>query len=146
MYSKLPIRIFALLFLLIIISPLSACNVNGTKIEFSFNTSSPSNSSNEKTIYIKNDMDKLELNFELKIDSGNAIIQVLNASNNEVLWNNSYQEDSKFKIELNDIKADSEYLFKIETTQSKKVKLIITSNSKLVRDKEKPGKYIIEKK
>lgn len=146
MYSKSALRFSAFLFLFIAIFSLSACNVNGTKMEFSFNTSSLSNSSDKKSIYVNSDMDKLELNADLKIDSGDAIIQVLNASNDEVIWNNSYQEDSKFKIVLNDIKADNEYLLIIETTQSKKVNLIITSDNKLVRDKEKPEKYIIENK
>ena len=38
------------------------------------------------------------------------------------------------------------HLLKIETTQSKKVSLIITSDVKLVETKETPEKQIIEKK
>lgn len=150
MYSKLPLRISAVLLLLIAMFSLSACNANSTvsetKISFSFDTSTAANSSDEKTIYINDDMDKLKLNAELKIDSGDANIQVLNTANNEVVWDGNYKEDSNFEIELSDIKANSAYLLKIETTQSKKVRLIITSDVKLVENKEKPEKYIIEKK
>lgn len=150
MYSKLPLRISAVLLLLIAMFSLSACNANSTvsetKISFSFDTSTAANSSDEKTIYINDDMDKLKLNAELKIDSGDANIQVLNTANNEVVWDGNYKEDSNFEIELSDIKANSAYLLKIETTQSKKVRLIITSDVKLLENKEKPEKYIIEKK
>ena len=150
MYSKLPLKISAVLLLLIALFSLSACNTNSivseTKISFSFDTSAAANSSDEKKIYIHDDMDQLKLNAELKIDSGDATIQVLNTANNEVVWDGNYKEDSNFEIELSDIKANSAYLLKIETTQSKKVSLIITSDVKLVETKETPEKQIIEKK
>ena len=150
MYSKLPLRISAVLLLLIALFSLSACNTNSivseTKISFSFDTSTAANSSDEKKIYIHDDMDQLKLNAELKIDSGDATIQLLNTANNEVVWDGNYKEDSNFEIELSDIKANSAYLLKIETTQSKKVSLIITSDVKLVETKETPEKQIIEKK
>ena len=150
MYSKLPLKISAVLLLLIALFSLSACNTNSivseTKISFSFDTSAAANSSDEKTIYVNDDMDQLKLNAELKMDSGNATIQVLNTATNEVVWSGNYKEDSNFEIELSDIKANSAYLLKIETTQSKKVSLIITSDVKLIETKEKPEKQIIEKK
>ncbi len=150
MYSKLPLKISAVLLLLIALFSLSACNTNSivseTKISFSFDTSAAANSSDEKTIYVNDDMDQLKLNAELKMDSGNATIQVLNTATNEVVWSGNYKEDSNFEIELSDIKANSAYLLKIETTQSKKVSLIITSDVKLVETKETPEKQIIEKK
>ena len=146
MYSKSSLKISVILFLFIVILTLSSCTANGTKMEFSFNTGSPSNSIDVKTIYINNDMDKLVLNAELKIDSGDAIVKILSVFDNEVIWNGSYQEDSNFIIELLDLEENSEYLLKVETTQSKKVSLIVTSDDKLVKDKEKPEKYIIEKK
>jgi len=46
---------------------------------------------------------------------------------------------------LYNLKAHTEYLLEIEATQSKKVNLLITSDSKLVKDKETPEKYLIEK-
>lgn len=150
MYSKLPLKISAVLLLLIALFSLSACNTNSivseTKISFSFDTSAAANSSDEKTIYVNDDMDQLKLNAELKMDSGDATIQVLNTATNEVVWSGNYKEASNFEIELSDIKANSAYLLKIETTQSKKVSLIITSDVKLVETKETPEKQIIEKK
>ncbi|MDD2993006.1 MAG: hypothetical protein PHG73_05610 [Pygmaiobacter sp.] len=132
------------LWIFLFICPTSFYN-RPTKISFSFDTSTAANSSDEKTIYIHDDMDQLKLNAELKIDSGDATIQVLNTANNEVVWDGNYKEDSNFEIELSDIKANSAYLLKIETTQSKKVSLIITSDVKLsdvkfVENKEKPEK------
>lgn len=140
MNSKSPLRISAILVLLMAMFSVSACNASGTKIEFTFNTSSPANSSDEKIIYLNNDIDKLVLNAALKIDSGDAIVQVLSADD-ELLWSGNYQKDSDFIIELNDVKANNEYLLKIETTQSKEASLIVTSNKILVKEKEKPDKF-----
>lgn len=143
-------KISGVLVLLIVIFFLSACKESvfssETKMVFSFNTSSYANSYDEKTIYINNDMDKLELDAELQIDSGNVIIQVLSSSNDEIIWSNSYMADSSFKIEMFDIKENSEYLLTIKANQSQKVKLTITTDSKLLKNKEKSEKYIIEKK
>ena len=127
----------------------SGCGQNvasGTSMEFSFNTGTPADSNDEKTIYIYKDMEKLELNAKLTVDSGNVTVQVLDNSSNETVWNHSYNENTNFKIELTDLKADSEYLLKITAVQSKKVNLTITTEEKLVKDKDKPNKYNIEKK
>lgn len=113
----------------------------GKSIGFSFNTGTPADSNDEKTIYIYKDMEKLELNARLTVDSGNVTVQVLDNSSDETVWNHSYNENTNFKIELTDLKADSEYLLKITTVQSKKVNLTITTEEKLVKDKDKPNKY-----
>ena len=72
-------------------------------------------------------------------------VQVLDTSSNETVWDHSYNENTNFKIELTDLKTDSEYLLKLTIEQSKKVNLAITTEEKLVKDKDKPNKYNIEK-
>lgn len=137
-------KLLGILMLLVTVFAFTACSAV-CEMKFSFNTSMPSNSNDEKTIYINDDMDKLELHADLKVDSGEVTIQVLDTSDEEIIWNGSYNEDSIFKIELLALKANSEYLLKIEAVQSKNVKLIITSDNKLVKDKEKPEKYKVER-
>lgn len=125
----------------------SSCGQNvasGTSMEFSFNTGTPADSHDEKTIYICKGMEKLELNAKLTVDSGNVTVQVVDTSSNETVWNHSYDENTNFKIELIDLKADSEYLLKITIVQSEKVNLAITTDEKLVKDKDKPDKYNIQ--
>jgi len=58
MCFKPSLRTSLFLFLLMSILPLSACTNSDTKMEFSFNTSTPSDSGDEKTIYLNNDMNK----------------------------------------------------------------------------------------
>lgn len=141
-------KILILSMLLTLAFSCSGCGQNaasGTSMEFSFNTSAPADSTDEKTIYICKDMEKLELNAKLTVDSGNVTVQVLDISSNETVWNHSYNENTNFKIELTDLKADNEYLLKLTIVQSKKVNLAITTEEKLVKDKDKPNKYNIEK-
>lgn len=123
---------------------LSACNTSATEMQFSFNTSAAADSKDSKAIYINNDMDKLELDAILKIGSGKVTIQVIDTLTNEVIWIKYADKDSAFKIELLELKADREYLLVIEAFQSKEVKCTITTDVKLIKDKEKPDRYKIE--
>lgn len=133
---------------LVIITALlnNACGLNnaGTYIEFLFSTGIPSNSIGEKYLYINDDMEKLELNAELKIISGEAEIKIFNLQDNEIAWSAKYSEDSVFTIELRNMKKDCEYVIKIETVQSIKTELIISSETGLVKDIEKPERYVIK--
>ncbi|MCI8380083.1 MAG: hypothetical protein HFH72_16525 [Lachnospiraceae bacterium] len=81
---------------------------------------------------------------QIMIAKNNVTIQVLDTSSNETIWNQSYNENTNFKIELTDLKADSEYLLQITTVQSKKVTLTITTEEKRIKDKDKSDKYNIE--
>ncbi len=116
---------------------------SATSLFFSFDTSDPADSGGEKILYINNGMEKLVLNAELKVDSGNVSLQVTDTATNDVIWNGEYSKDANFTIELNDLKANREYLLAIRAVQSRKVTLQVTSNTKLVKDKEKPDKYNI---
>lgn len=145
MSSKMFKRLNLLLLFLIILSLTACSSGSGTRMEFSFNTKTPADSYDEKFIYTNEDMDLLILNAELKIDTGEVTIQVQEISNDEIVWSENFNKDTSFSIELTDIKADSEYLINIQSTQSQKVNLVITSNYKLVQNKEKPERYSIDK-
>lgn len=67
---------------------------------------------------------------------------------NEIVWSENFDQDTDFNIELTNVNADSEYLIKIQAKQSQKVTLVISSDSKLVQDKEKqknPERYRIDR-
>lgn len=131
------------IFLLVCICMLTACqkNYTGTKFEFLFNTSEAANAYDEKTIYIEKGQEKIKLNASLDLECGEAVIQIVSADNT-VIWENSYSQSGDFSIELNDLEIDSEYVIRIQTTDTKKVSLVITSEMDLAKDKEKPDKKI----
>lgn len=130
-----------------ILISLCSCSLfdnSATQMVFSFDTNEPSNySSDSKILYINEDIEKLELNAELKTDSEDVTVQVIDF-NDEIIWSENYNNNSNFKIELFDLKSESEYLLKVEARTSKNLKLTVTSETKLVKNKEKsdkPNKY-----
>ena len=128
--------------LLMSVCMLMACQIkqSGSTLEFSSNASEEASSYNEKTIYINEDREKIKLATSLDLDCGEVSIQVVSAEDGAVVWENSYEQSSDFSIELKDLKADSEYIIKTHTIDTRKVHLTITSTECLVKDIERPSK------
>ncbi|MCL2575329.1 MAG: DUF4624 family lipoprotein [Defluviitaleaceae bacterium] len=141
MLFKRPLKPALTLLLLIAMISLGACSQSyPTFMSFSFSTSAPADSVREKIIYINSNIDSLRLNAKLQMDFGTVYIQILSIDDEEVIWSNSYEDDSSFIIELSNLEANSEYLIRIDTIQSQRVQLSITSDSKLVEAREKPDR------
>lgn len=128
-YGIIIVFIVALLF--------SGCAGKSTNLVFSFNTSTPYDSQEEKTIYFNEAHDKITLDAKLEIDEGSVSVYVYD-SNNEAVWSSTYEESGNFQIELTNIAADEEYKLEIQTNQTKKAALNISSWEKLVKIKDKP--------
>lgn len=128
-YSIIFVFITALLF--------SGCAGKSTNLVFSFNTSTPYDSQEEKTIYFNEAHDKITLDAELEINEGSVSVYVYD-SNNEAVWSGTYDESGNFQIELTNITANEEYKLEIRTNQTKKAALNISSWEKLVKSKDKP--------
>lgn len=123
-----------LLFAMVILSVLlmSACGKGLGSVpimESSFDTITPANSTDEKVLYINNDTEKLVLFADIKIDSGSAKIIVLDLAENKEIFSKSCNEDGKFEIELNNLKAQVEYKIVLSTIEAKKVKLTVTADA-----------------
>lgn len=115
-------------------------NSSSTILEFSFSTSEAADSSDEKVLYFNENKDRVVMNAQLEIDSGSATLQITDTTSDEIVWSNTYDKNDTFDIELEDIVSGSEYKFTIQTDQSKKVHLIVTSTDNLVNEVEKPEK------
>lgn len=130
-YGTVFVFIIALLF--------SGCTGKSTNFVFSFNTSIPADLQEEKTIYFNEAHDRITLDANLEIDTGNVSVFVYN-SNGELVWNSTYAQSGDYQIELKSISADEEYMLAIQTEQTKKISLNISSLEKLVKSKDKPVK------
>ena len=111
-----------------------------SSFEFRSNTSEKESSYHEKTIYINEDREKIELATSLDLDCGEVSIQIVSAEDDAVVWENSYKQSNDFSIDLKDLKADSEYIIKVQSIDTRKFHLSITSPECLVKDIEKPNK------
>lgn len=130
-------KIFAVIFTIATAVIFTSCNSTSTDMSFSFNTSTPSDSSDKKTICFNEDYKSVTLNTNLQIDSGSLMIQVCD-SNGDIIFSDKYEKSGNYDINLENVSADKDYIIKVQTEQSKNVKLNIFSSVKLVKDKEKP--------
>lgn len=128
---------YGIIFVFIVALLFSGCAGKSTNLVFSFNTSTPYDSQEEKTIYFNKAHDKITLDAELEINEGSVSVFVYD-SNNKAVWSGTYDESGNFQIELKNITADEEYKLEIQTNQTKKVVLNISSWEKLVKSKDKP--------
>lgn len=138
-------KAFATAFSLLLLLLLSGCSAQGTKIGFSFSTSTPANSSSEKVLYTNANVTIIKLDGTLKIKSGTVDIQVIDNESGDVKWANTYTEDAKMVIELNDLLSEHEYIISVDAQQSTDVRLTLTSPDKFIQDKEKPDRFIVSK-
>ena len=123
---------------------LTACRrnnvVSNTQLKFDHSADQPANYRSVETIYINEPIDELVMNARLKINSGSASVKVIDSKTNVVVWGGKYNQGTNFKIKLPNLKAQSEYLVEVNAVQTKKMKLTLTSNEKLVKNKERPRK------
>lgn len=128
---------YGIIFVFIVALLFSGCAGKSTNLVFAFNTSTPYDSQEEKTIYFNEAHDKITLDAELEINEGSVSVYVYD-SDNEAVWSGTYDESGNFQIELKNITADEEYKLEIQTNQTKKAALNISSWEKLVKSKDKP--------
>lgn len=123
---------------------LTACHENtGTRFEFSFQTKGKENSDTDerticKTIYINESQDKVRLNASLDMDGGEVSVQITAVEDGTIIWESVYEQSCDFTVDLQNVKAGSEYVIKVQAKDPKKVKLVMSSKDILVKEKEKP--------
>lgn len=130
-------RVIKVLLLTSFLFLLTGCEKESTTLAFSFHTSSPYDSSEEKVIYFNENYEHVVLDVSLQIDTGSATLQVTDL-HNQVIWNNTYEKDKNCKIELNSVIANEQYILSVQTEQAQNVNIQISSSVKLVQDKENP--------
>lgn len=138
-------RVLCLVMVLLLLL-LASCSTasSTTDMKFSYSTSNPADSSDTKSLYFNEDMALVELQADLKIDSGSAIVTIANPDGRETK-SELYTKDAQFSISLTDIKADTECQLTFETVQTKNATLTITSDVKMVKNPEKPDRFEMQK-
>ena len=115
----------------------TACDYTKSETVLEF-TIRNSEGSEEKDIFFNEDYESVTLNAKFEIKDGTAKMQIFDEQNNQVVWKKTSDKTENFDIELKDVNANTEYVFRLETDQSEYVHLLITSSVKLVKNKEKP--------
>ena len=76
-FNRFKKTMLTVMFTIMTVFIFTGCNSTSTDMSFSFNTSTPSDSSDKKTICFNEDYKSVTLNTNLQIDSGSLTMQVL---------------------------------------------------------------------
>lgn len=136
-----------LLFLLCTLLILSGCSSNtaSTIIEMEltdrYDTSDPF--VHEKLFYVPNRMDTLEFTISVQMEGEHAVLELADNETKQVLWSRIWDENvdtTTFPVTLDGIEQEKEYVIRFTGTKIKHAKVVMTSDSKLVKEREKPIK------
>lgn len=132
--------LISILLCVITILAFTACGSGkgNTVLEFTYNHSTPYEYTDEKSIYFNKEFESIVLSASFEIEEGVAELRILDKQSGAVVWEKTADKKEDFEIELKSVTADTEYVFKIECKETKRVHLTITSPEKLVKNKEKP--------
>lgn len=138
----------ALCFLLpALLALLSSCGGAGTstiiEMELTQNYDSAEPFVNEKLIYVEEDVDAPRLDASFEMEGESALLEIADNETKEVLWTKAWSGDveaSDFPISLDELEQEREYVVRLTGTGIKYAKIVITSDSSLVRERARPSK------
>lgn len=97
---------------------------------------------NEKLIFISDDVENVgfDVSFQMVAESG--LLEIADNETKEVIWSKSWNEhaDEKFSFSLSGLDKEKEYVIRLTCTKVENTKLVITSDSSLVKERERPLK------
>ena len=76
--------------------------------------------------------------FSLDMDGGEVSVQITAVEDGTIIWDSVYEQSCDFTVDLQNVRAGSEYVIKVQAKDPKKVKLVMSSKDILVKEKEKP--------
>ncbi len=94
----------------------------------------------ERLFYVTDNAESLKLDVSFQIESESSVLEILDNETDEVLWRAELQENENDKVivPLKSLKKDKEYVIKFTGTKIEYVKIIISSNNKLIKERVKP--------
>lgn len=98
---------------------------------------------NEKLIYVSDDMDALDLDVSFQMRGESGVLEIADNETGEVLWSDSWDgntPETKFTVSLSDLDKEKEYVVRFTGTKIEHAKVVITSQSSLVKERERPAK------
>ena len=97
---------------------------------------------NEKLFYVSTDIDSVDFDVDFHMEGESGLLEIADNETKEVIWNKEWSEnvDDKFTISLSDLEKDKEYVIRLTCTEVENAKLVMTSDSRLVKEREKPLK------
>jgi hypothetical protein len=145
------VKIIIALLLSILLVSLSACgdeSVAATVFEMEMTSSYDDTDPfiNEKLFYVSEDVESVEFEAYLQMRSETCLLEIADNETKEVMIELFFREgfndsgEDKEYITLVDLDKDKEYVIRLTCTEVENVKLVMTSSSSLVKERERPLK------
>ncbi len=95
---------------------------------------------NERLFFVSGESESVDfgVNFQMKGKSG--LLEIADNETKEVIWENAWNDNAeeKFDISLRNLRKDMEYVIRLTCTNVEHAKLVMTSDSRLVKERERP--------
>ena len=140
-------KITACFILILIVVALTSCDSSTAKtiikmeLTESYDTSDPF--VNEKLIYVSTDIDTLDLDIAFQMKGESGILEIADNDTEQVFWSEEWNGDvdkTNFTISLDNLEKEKEYVIRFIGTKIDYAKIEVTSENKLVKEREKPLK------
>lgn len=141
------IRITICLVLLFMMSLLVSCGSATERtvleMELDENYGSADPFVNEALFCVSDDIDTLELNISFQMEGESGILEIADNETEEVFWSGTWKEDTEpatFTVTLENATKEREYVIKFTGTKIKYAKIILSAESDLVQERDRPRK------
>ncbi len=97
---------------------------------------------NEKLFFVSDDVDRVDFDVDFQMEGENGLLEIADNESKEVVWNKAWSEsvDDEFTISLSDLDKEREYVIRLTCRDVEQAKLVMTSDSSLVKERDKPLK------
>lgn len=98
---------------------------------------------NEKLFYVSDSVDALKLNVSFRMEGESGMLEIADHETKQVLWSDTWNgnvPNTAFSISLDTLEKEKEYVIRFTGTKINDAKIVITSDSKLVKERERPMK------
>lgn len=104
---------------------------------------------NAKLFYVSDNAGSVDFEVSFQMNCGSALLEIADNETNEVIFSKNWTEsadntDDTFSFTLSGLSKEKEYVIRLTCTEVEVVKLVIRSDSSLVRELEKPSKPTAE--
>lgn len=96
---------------------------------------------NEKLFFVSDDIDRLDFDVSFQMEGENAKLEIADNASGEIFWSEAWSGDTEktsFRISLNALDKEKEYVVRFIGTKIEYAKIVITSESSLVEERERP--------
>lgn len=91
-------------------------------------------------IFLNSDANSLNMDGTISMKSGKVVLYVKEQGTNEILYSQEYTSvnNGNISIDIDDLDGNRDLVFELQANKAEGFKLYLTSQQKLVRDKEAP--------